>query len=287
MVSPQTMEAPVNSVTIDPPVHAIRSFEAHRVTAAGVELRREPIAVETPVALLFNGQSFAVMLATPSDLDDFARGFAVTEDVIGSADEVRAIDIVEVSRGIEVRVTIPEDRAAALAARRRSLAGRSGCGLCGVDRFSDALRPIAAVAAKTRFAPEALHRVIGAMAEQQILNAEVGSIHAAAFADADGRILHLREDIGRHNALDKLIGSLFAGRIDPASGFVMVSSRCSYEMVHKTAAAGIGLIAAVSAPTSLAIELAAKVGVGLVGFAREGRFTVYANPEKITDAAGA
>jgi len=280
-----TMEAPVNSVATDPHAPAIRSFEARRVTAAGVELRREPIAAETPVALLFNGRSFAVMLATPSDLTDFARGFAVTEDVVGSPGEVLAVELAEVSRGIEVRVTIPEDRAAALAARQRSLAGRSGCGLCGVDRFSDALRPIPAVATTARFAPRALHRVIAAMAEMQILNAEVGAVHAAAFADAEGRILHLREDIGRHNALDKLIGSLFASGIDPASGFVMVSSRCSYEMVHKTAAAGIGLIAAVSAPTSLAIELAGKVGVCLVGFAREGRFTVYAGPERIVGAS--
>lgn len=273
----------MDKATTDHPPQGTRYFDARRFTTVGVEDRVEPIAAETPVALLFNGQSFAVMLATPADLEDFARGFSLTEDVVGSTDEVLAIEIVEVSRGIELRVTIPEDRAAALAARRRSLAGRSGCGLCGVDRFSDALRPVEAVAVATRFAPEAVRRAVGAMADLQVLNAGVGAVHAAAFADARGRILQLREDIGRHNALDKLIGTLRVAGIDPASGFVLVSSRCSYEMVHKTAVAGIGLIAAVSAPTSLAIELASKVGVCLAGFAREGRFTVYANPSAIAD----
>jgi FdhD protein len=155
--------------------------------------------------------------------------------------------------------------------------------VCGVDRFSEALRPIAAVETAARVAPTALRRAVADMARHQALNARVGATHAAAFADLSGEIRFVREDIGRHNALDKLIGALSPAGAEPDEGFVVVSSRCSYELVQKTAVAGVGLIAAVSAPTSLAVELAAKVGVGLVGFAREGRFTVYASPWRIDE----
>ena len=274
----------MNSALTGQPVAGSRLSEVRFFTPSGAEDRVEPIASEMPIALMFNGQSFAVMLATPDHLQDFARGFAVTEDVVGSIDEIGEVEIVAERRGIEVRVTIPEARAAALATRRRSLAGRSGCGLCGVDRFSEALRPVQAIDPTISVAPEALRRAVATFADFQILNARVGAVHAAAFADGEGRIRLLREDIGRHNALDKLIGGLASAGIDPSSGFVLVSSRCSYEMVHKTAAARIGLIAAVSAPTSLAIELAEKVGVCLVGFAREARFTVYATPSGIAEA---
>ncbi len=244
----------------------------------------EPITVETPIALVFGGRSFAVMLATPADLEDFARGFAVTEGVVERVDEIGAIELRPEGRGIEVRVEVPESRALTLDARRRSLAGRSGCGVCGVDRFSEALRPVASVETATRVPPAALRRAVGDFARHQVLNAEVGAVHAAAFCGLDGDVVVVREDVGRHNALDKTIGRVLAAGLDPAAGFVLMSSRCSYEIVHKTAAAGIGLVAAVSAPTSLAADLAEKVRVGLVGFAREGRFTVYASPFRIADA---
>ncbi|MDR3372151.1 MAG: formate dehydrogenase accessory sulfurtransferase FdhD [Ancalomicrobiaceae bacterium] len=260
-----------------------RVFAARQFAGSDAVERDEPVAIELPVAMVFNGHSFAVMLATPMDLEDFARGFALTEGVVEDVDEIGAIELRPEERGIEVRVEIPEPRALALRARQRSLAGRSGCGICGVDRFSEALRPVAAVKSATRFAPPALRRAVADMASHQVLNADVGAVHAAAFADLEGGIRCLREDIGRHNALDKLIGALAPAGIGPNDGFLLVSSRCSYELVHKTAAAGIGLIAAISAPTSLAVELAEKVGIGLVGFAREGRFTVYASPWRISE----
>lgn len=241
----------------------------------------EWIAVEMPIALMFAGRSFAVMLATPADLEDFARGFAVTEGVVESIDEIGAIELRREARGIEVRIEVPESRALALDARRRSLAGRSGCGLCGVDRFSEALRPVARVATETRIAPAALRRAIADFSGHQTLNHAVGAVHAAAFCDLDGEILVVREDVGRHNALDKTIGAVLAGGLDTTRGFVLMSSRCSYELVHKTAAAGIALVAAVSAPTSLAVELAEKANVGLVGFAREQRFTLYASASRV------
>ncbi|NVO17793.1 MAG: formate dehydrogenase accessory sulfurtransferase FdhD [Rhodoplanes sp.] len=254
------------------------------VTEETAGRRRETVAEEVPVALIYNGTPFAVMLATPADLDDFGRGFSLTEGVVGSLADIESIAVVPVSRGIEVRVAIGADWALALATRKRALAGRTGCGLCGVDQFSEALRPVARVTAPLVVAPAAVRRAIAELPGLQALNQRVGAVHAAAFADASGRILALREDVGRHNALDKLIGALPALGIDPAEGFVMVSSRCSYEMVHKTAAAGIGLIAAVSAPTSLAVGLAAKANVALLGFARDGRFTVYAGAERIAGA---
>ena len=243
--------------------------------------RDETVGVETPVALAFNDDVFAVMLATPTDLEDFARGFALTEGVVDDVAEIGAVEVRPASRGVEVRAAIPEARALALRARRRAMAGRSGCGVCGADSFAEALRPIAPVAGAVRISPAALSRAVAELSPRQTLNARVGSVHAAAFADCAGALRVVREDVGRHNALDKTIGALARAGLDPAQGFVVVSSRCAYELVHKTAAAGIGLIAAVSAPTSLAVELAEKVGVGLVGFAREGRFTVYATPSRV------
>ncbi|NLH82350.1 MAG: formate dehydrogenase accessory sulfurtransferase FdhD [Phyllobacteriaceae bacterium] len=272
----------MNYVVATPP-EGSHMFLARRFDERDVTARDEPVAIEMPVALLFAGRSFAVMLATPTDLADFARGFALTEGVVEDFDEIGAVDVRRLERGVEVRVEIPTDRALALDGRRRSLVGRTGCGLCGVDRFSEALRPVAAVEGNGVVTPAALRRAVGELPRHQILNARVGSVHAAAFADETGEILLAREDVGRHNALDKLIGALRVRSIDTARGFVLVSSRCSYEMVHKTASAGIGLISAVSAPTSLAVELAEKVRVGLVGYAREGRFTVYARPERIAE----
>ena len=243
----------------------------------------ELVAEELPVALAYNGRSFAVMMASPADLVDFAVGFSLTEGVVESLDEILAVEEIELPRGRELAVTITESRALALAARRRALAGRTGCGLCGVDSIADALRPVARLVTPARIAAEAVVRAVTAFPADQPFNRQTGATHAAAFAGPDGTILNLREDVGRHNALDKLIGAVVDRRLDPAAGFVVVSSRCSYEMVHKTAAAGIPLIASISAPTGLAVDLAEKVGVGLAAYARDGRFTLYAGGERIAD----
>jgi FdhD protein len=253
--------------------------------AAGSSLaaRHEVVAEETPVALVYNGHAFAVMMASPADLDDFALGFSMTEGIVEAAAEVLAVETTPLPRGVELAVTIPEARALALRARTRSLAGRTGCGLCGAESIAEALRPVPRLTDAAHVAAAAIDRAVAAFPECQTVNRETGATHAAAFADLDGRIRLAREDVGRHNALDKLIGALAAKRIDPTSGFVVVSSRCSYEMVHKTAAAGIPLIASVSAPTSLAVDLAEKVGVCLVAFARDGRFTVYAGCDRIIE----
>ena len=244
---------------------------------------RETVAEETPVALVYNGHSFAVMMASPVDLVDFALGFSLSEGVIERPDEFLAAEVVPHARGIELVLTIAEARALALRARTRSLAGRTGCGLCGVDSIAEALRPVARLAATTRLAAAAIDRAVAAFPADQPLGHATGATHAAAFADLDGVVRITREDVGRHNALDKLIGAVVAAGLDPAAGFVVVSSRCSYEMVHKTAAAGIPLIASVSAPTGLAVDLAEKVGIGLAAYARDGRFTLYAGCDRIVD----
>jgi FdhD protein len=262
-----------------------RAVAAWRVEDGGMDRRREAIAEETPVALLYNGQPFAVMMASPTDLADFARGFSLAEGIVGAVSDISAIETVTAERGIEIRLTIDAGYANALAARRRHLAGRSGCGLCGVDSFAAALRPLEKVTSPLSVPGVAIRRASAALPLLQALNREVGALHAAAFASCAGDILAVREDIGRHNALDKLIGAIVAEGIDPAAGFVLVTSRCSYEMVHKTASAGIALIAAVSAPTSMAVDLAARLGVSLIAFAREGRFTIYAGPERISEGA--
>jgi FdhD protein len=243
----------------------------------------EIVAEETPVALTYNGHAFAVMMASPADLVDFALGFSLSEGVIEAADEFLAAEVVHLARGEEVAVTIPEDRALALRSRHRALAGRTGCGICGVDSIAEALRPIPRLLTTTRIAAEAIDRAVAGFADDQPLGRLTGATHAAAFADLDGVIRLTREDVGRHNALDKLIGALAGTAIDPAAGFVVVSSRCSYEMVHKTAAIGIPLVASVSAPTGLAVDLAEKVGLGLAAYARDGRFTIYAGCDRIDE----
>ncbi len=260
---------------------ASRAVGATRFEQSAAVPRSETVAEEVPVALVYNGLSHAVMMATPADLEDFALGFSLTEGIVADAAEVYDIEVVPVSGGIEVRLDIAAERFAGLRARQRALAGRTGCGLCGVDSISEALRPVARVATASRFAPAAIDRAMAAFPAAQALNSEVGAVHAAGFADADGVLKLVREDVGRHNALDKLVGALARGGIPASAGFIVVTSRCSYEMVHKTAAAGIGLIAAVSAPTALAIRWAEDAGVGLVAFARDGRFTLYATPSRI------
>ena len=258
------------------PETVAREIEAVQVKTHGKIHVVERAAEEVPVALVYNGLSHAVMMATPADLEDFALGFSLTEAIVTSASEIYDTEVIPVSGGIEVRLTIAAERFAALRHRQRTLAGRTGCGLCGVDSIAEALRPVPTVSSTQRFDQAAILRAISEFPATQVINAELGAVHAAAFANADGKIRLTREDVGRHNALDKLIGALAREKLDAARGFIVVSSRCSYEMVHKTAAAGVPLIAAVSAPTGLAIDWAYRAGMTLLAFAREGRFTIYA-----------
>jgi FdhD protein len=239
----------------------------------------EEVAVERPVALTVNGVSQAVMLASPADLEDFALGFALAEGWIAAPGELLDVEIDRRAEGIELALTVTAAREHGLKLRRRQLAGRTGCGLCGLESLAD----FAGVQPPSVQAPavsaDALPRAMAALAQAQVLNARCGGLHAAAWCDADGRLRLAREDIGRHNALDKLIGA--RARMPDAQpggepGFVAMSSRASHELVHKTAMAGIGLLACVSAPSSLAIATAERLGLQLWAFVREGRATRYA-----------
>lgn len=241
------------------------------------------IASEVPVALTYNRVSHVVMMATPADLEDFAVGFSITEGLIGGFDDLNAVRIIPREGGIELAMTISEEWFDRLNTQRRNMTGRTGCGLCGAENIEQALRQPAAVERKIEVRNQALQKAISALEEHQPLQAETGASHGAAWCALNGEILQLREDIGRHNALDKVIGSLFRTGFDPAAGFLLVSSRASYEMVYKTAAAGVELIMAVSAPTTLAVEFAQRTGVTLVGFARPGRHNIYTFGERISD----
>ena len=250
---------------------------------AGVapEITRDAVVEETPVALVYNGVSHVVMMMTPADLEDFAVGFSLSEGIIGDAREVRDITVAGHSEGIELGVTLPPGREQALKAVRRNLTGRTGCGLCGAESLEQAIRPVPGVPEGPVVDAVAVERASVDMPALQTLSRSTGGAHGAAWCGADGTIRMLREDVGRHNALDKLIGAMARSSIDTADGFVSVSSRASYEMVTKAARAGIRMLVAVSAPTSLAVRLATEAGLTLVAFARPGRFSVYSAPERL------
>jgi formate dehydrogenase accessory protein FdhD len=245
----------------------------------------ETVAEETPVALVYNGVSHVVMMATPQDLADFALGFSLSERILESPAEL--YDLVERVRedGIEVDLTIAAERFQGLKARRRNLTGRTGCGLCGVDSLAEAVRPARLVGPTPPITPAAIERAMARLPELQDLNREARAVHAAAWAELDGTIVRVREDVGRHNALDKLIGCMAREAIDPAQGFLVMTSRCSYEIVQKAVATGIGTVVAVSAPTALAIRMAEASNVTLVALARGDRHVVYTGTARIAACA--
>lgn len=252
-----------------------------RVDATAREPLTDRVIEETPVALVYNGQSFAVMLATPCDLADFALGFALAEGIVSSSAEFKLVDILETPQGISLQALIPGARFEALQQRRRNLAGRSGCGLCGIESLEDAVRPAPLVASDVRLSRAAIAAGMDALSQRQPLNAITGGAHAAAFLATDGTVM-VREDVGRHNALDKLIGARAADeRMRDADGFLAITSRASWEMVHKAAHAGIAVIAAISAPTSLAVAAADAAGITLIAFARDTAMNVYTHARRV------
>ncbi|WP_084783923.1 formate dehydrogenase accessory sulfurtransferase FdhD [Marinobacterium aestuarii] len=232
------------------------------------------IAEEVPVALVFNGISHAVMMTSPMDLEDFALGFSLTEAILQHPAELYDVEVVQEERGISVQMQISAQRLAQLKQQRRNLTGRTGCGLCGTESLEQAIRPVPQVQAPP-LSDQAIQRALGALQQHQPLQGLTGASHGAAWCNGDGDILLAREDVGRHNALDKLIGALVRAELPRDGGFALVSSRASYEMVQKTCSAGIGALVAVSAPTALAIEQARLGGLMLVGFARPGRHVIY------------
>ncbi len=244
----------------------------------------DDIATEVPVSLAYNDVPFAVMMATPCDMADFALGFSLSEGIVAGAAELEVVGIDERLEGWSVAMRIPPVRAALLGNRRRQLEGRSGCGLCGSADVESVLRTPPVLAATTTFPIAGLARALRGLQALQPLNAATGALHAAGWADADGNVRLVREDIGRHNAFDKLVGAMASAAIDPADGFAIVTSRASYEMALKAAHAGMPLLAAISAPTALAISVAEGAGLALVGFLRDEGHAVYCHGWRLRDA---
>ena len=244
---------------------------------------QDSVAVEMPVALEYNGISHVVMMASPHDLEDLALGFSVSEGILGDASELYESEVLDAAEGLRIAMRISARRFVALKEMRRNLAGRTGCGLCGTETLQQAVRHPAPVNSVVRFSGATVLAGMGAMHKQQHIQQQCGATHAAAWMDAQGRIVFVREDVGRHNALDKLIGAVLRARLDPGSGAALITSRASVEMVQKVATLGIGVLAAISAPTSLAIELAQETGVTLLGFVRQKSYVVYAHPERLLE----
>ena len=234
----------------------------------GDHVERRAVPIETPVAIEVCGISYAVMMATPIDLGDFALGFALSEGLIADANDIVDLDIHEIEGGRVIRLSLPPDGAEKALARARIRVTESSCGLCGIDNIEQVLRPLPPVTARIATDRAAIARALDALRDHQPLGRATGAVHAAAFCAPDGAILNVREDVGRHNALDKLIGALAVGGVDPGAGFILLSARCSYELVEKTVRAGCSMLVTISAPTSLAAGRAAQAGLTLVSLAR-------------------
>jgi FdhD protein len=247
----------------------------------GEALGARELPEEVPVALVYDASTCAVMMATPLDLEDFALGFSLTEGVIGSADDILGLEIVEGELGVEARMWLSERRREAFAARRRRLAGPTGCGLCGVDSLAEAVRAPSRVTADLRLTPEDILAAVAALAPAQALGDRTHAVHAAGFWSPSGGLAMLREDVGRHNALDKLAGGLARAGRAGGEGVVLLTSRVSVEMVQKTAAIGAPILVAVSAPTALAARAAEAANITLAAVARPDGFEVFTHPERI------
>jgi FdhD protein len=243
------------------------------------------IPEETALALTYNGGTYAVMMGTPQNLQDFAIGFSLSEGIVKSPDEIASFEIVELDDGIELRMWLAPDLAERMSERRRQIAGPTGCGLCGIDSIAEAVRPAAVVTGGSSFSPREIMTAMAGMAPLQAINIETRAVHAAAFWTPARGIVALREDVGRHNALDKLAGALAQDKVSTSEGMVLLTSRVSVEMVQKTAAIGAPLMVAVSAPTALAVRMADAAGITLAAIARSDGFEIFAHPERITAGA--
>ncbi len=248
---------------------------------------RRTVPTEVAIAMTYGGSTQAVLMASPDDLEDFAVGFTLTEGIVDSADEIEAIERIDSDLGIEMRLTLARPREARLAARRRSMAGPVGCGLCGIESLEAATRSLPRIGAETRFAPAAILAAMAALEPLQAVNAATHAVHAAAFWHPSEGVGPVREDIGRHNALDKLAGALARRRAPVTESAVLLTSRVSVEMVQKTAVIGAPLIVAVSAPSSLAIRTAEAAGITLVAVARADGFEIFTHERRIGAVSGA
>ena len=267
------MEQPL----LTPVIRVLRSIWRGSGTTEG----ERAIPEETAIAFTYNTASYAVMMATPQDLEDFAVGFSLTEGVISSLDAIESIDIVEEAMGVELRIWLKAPEAAEFLGRRRKIAGPTGCGLCGVESLTEAMRPPPKVGKGRALAPGEIMNAVDAVLPLQVLNQETRAVHAAGFWQPERGLLALREDVGRHNALDKLAGALARSQVSARDGVIVLTSRVSIEMIQKSAAIGAPIVVAVSAPTALAVRMADSCGMTLAAIARKDGFEVFAHPHRI------
>ena len=258
-----------------------------RIGEEGVSPASAVIAEEVPIALVYNARPYVVVMGTPSDLEDLAFGFSRTEAIVDESSQIERVDVVRASHGIELQIQIPAANASRLEDRARALVSRTGCGLCGVETINDALRVPSTLTSRLTVTTQALWDAGAELSRKQTLNNETNTVHAAGWAQPDGSLRVVREDVGRHNALDKVLGALARSATNPADGFVVVTSRASYEMIQKAATCGVELVAAISRPTGLAIRFAEAAEMTLVGLLRGRSANVYCHAERITTSSRA
>jgi len=274
---------PQNNQMHDP----VRKVDRQVWRDSGLSAGTRSIPEETAIALTYNGGTYAVMMASPRDLRDFAVGFSLSEGIVQSPADIDSLDIVDLSDGIELRMWLRQSKANLLNERRRYIAGPTGCGICGIDSISEAVRPAATVAPGGSFSPQEIMAALQSMPSLQTINIETRAVHAAAFWTVGRGIVALREDVGRHNALDKLAGALAQDGIPASEGMVLLTSRVSVEMVQKAAAMSAPLMVAVSAPTALAVRMAEAANITLAAIARADGFEVFTHPQRITSGVTA
>lgn len=254
--------------------------------ASGTAAANRMVPEETPVAFSYAGTTHAVMMASPADFEDFALGFSLTEGIVSSPDEIEAIEVEDLGAGIDIQIRLKDKANTRFEARRRRLAGPVGCGLCGIESIEEAMRSVDDVRqSPLTLSASDIVQAVKLLSKQQPLHAETGAVHAAGFYVTGKGIVAAREDVGRHNALDKLAGALAKAGIDGASGAVVVTSRVSVEMVQKTAAIGASFVIAVSAPTALAIRTAEEVGMTMIALVRGEDFDIFTGPYRVTSGA--
>jgi len=256
-----------------------------RWTRGAVARTTDQVAEEMPVALVYHDVPHVVMLATPADLDDYAVGFTLSEGLVAHVDEIRCVEVIPGEASVDVKISVAWERFTQLLQRRRNLTGRTGCGLCGAETADDAIRECGPVPAGVSITAAELHEAMAQLSGRQPINARTGSVHAAAWVVPGKGIQVVREDVGRHNALDKTLGALARTKADFAAVYMLITSRASYEMVQKCATVGVPLLVALSAPTAFAVRLAQRAGLTLVAFARSDQHVVYAHPHRIRNQA--
>ena len=267
-------------------IHSDKSVFKSSTVKNGVKKNSvECIAEETPIAMVFNGISHVVMMATPDNLEDFAKGFSISENIVSDVEEIYSIEVNRTDVGIEIDINISNEAFNKLKDKRRNLIGRTGCGLCGAESLNQVFNhhnSIQAITQQSVFSAKNISLALDHLSKHQIIQQQTGATHAAAFCNQDGKILFAREDVGRHNALDKLIGAFYNhDSLNIKNPFIIISSRASYEMIQKAATLKVALVVAISAPTALAVRLANKLGITLLGFARGKNYNIYTHKERI------